>query len=94
LPPRREGWNPPGRRQVAPRTPFDSNPTRSSARGPSRTAIELDPVDDLLHARIGFQLAETDEAESKRLQALAVEIGADDLRAYLGEDVHRRGRRE
>jgi len=51
-----------------------------------KKAIELDPLNGLFYARMGFELNSSDKKESKRLAALALELGSDDPWANLGDE--------
>jgi tetratricopeptide (TPR) repeat protein len=58
----------------------------SEALAAWKKALEIDPFDEKVYARMAFQLKESDKQESTRLRALALELGADDPWANLASD--------
>jgi len=58
----------------------------SEALAAWKKALEIDPFDEKVYAKMAFQLKDSDKPESTRLRALALELGADDPWANLGSD--------
>jgi hypothetical protein len=56
------------------------------AMGAWKKALEIDPFDEDVYAKMAFCTKRKDRKESERLRALAIELGADDPWVHLGSD--------
>ncbi|HZO10118.1 MAG TPA: hypothetical protein VFC77_12105, partial [Myxococcota bacterium] len=56
---------------------------RSDAMETWKKALEIDPLNGAIYARMAFFLPDGEKAERQRLQALAAELGSDDFWTYL-----------